>query len=201
MSYKSFTWDILNDKFGIDRQQKKMFEPIKTPPVNPSEWLLQTLKINTLNPLLSQKARSEAIIYPILTECRQQSNNNFTLYSGIDLPADKKMGLNGECDFLMSSVPNAIGLISPIFTTVEAKKMDIDLGLEQCAAQMLGARVYNQKHKNPIETIYGCVTTGTEWQFLLLENNIFWVDTNRYYLNNLPQLLGILQTIVDFYKK
>jgi hypothetical protein len=79
--------------------------------------------------------------------------------------------------------------------------MDIDLGLEQCAAQMLGARVYNQKHKNPIETIYGCVTTGTEWQFLLLENNIFWVDTNRYYLNNLPQLLGILQTIVDFYKK
>ena len=33
------------------------------------------------------------------------------------------MGLNGECDFLMSSVPNAIRLRSRIFTSVQTKKI------------------------------------------------------------------------------
>lgn len=86
---------------------------------------------------------------------------------------------------------------SPLFTAVEAKKADIDLGLAQCAAQMLGIRIFNQKKEKPTPTVYGCVTTGSDWQFLLLQDKVVWVDTDLYYLGELPKLLGILQTIVD----
>ncbi len=102
---------------------------------------------------------------------------------------------------MLGNEPKVVGLSPPIFTSVEAKKADIDLGLEQCAAQMLGARIYNQKNNANIETIYGCVTTGRDWQFMLLEGNMVYVDTDTYFINNIPLLLGVLQTIVDFYQK
>ena len=64
---------------------------------------------------------------------------------------------------------------------------------------MLGARLYNQQDEKDITTIYGCVTTGDDWLFLKLENDIIYIDTQRYYLDNLPQVLGILQSIIKSY--
>jgi hypothetical protein len=43
------------------------------------------------------------------------------------------------------------------------------------------------------------VTTGEDWQFLKLEVNIIYIDTQRYYLNNIPKILGILQAILENY--
>ena len=63
--------------------------------------------------------------------------------------------------------------------------------------QSLGIRIFNQKKEKPTPTVYGCVTTGSDWQFLLLQDKVVWVDTDLYYLGELPKLLGILQTIVD----
>jgi hypothetical protein len=83
---------------------------------------------------------------------------------------------------------------------VEAKKDDIINTFGQCVAQMLGVRIYNQKDGNTIETIYGCVTTGIEWQLLKLENNIITIDIKLYSIKNLPELLGALQAVVNVYK-
>jgi len=65
---------------------------------------------------------------------------------------------------------------------------------------MYGARVFNQKHKKNIETIYGCISTGTEWQFMKLEEQTIWKDTQIYSLANLPELLGVWQIVIDFFK-
>jgi hypothetical protein len=43
------------------------------------------------------------------------------------------------------------------------------------------------------------VTSGFEWHFLLLEDQIIFIDTHTYTLGNLPQLLGILNWIVEQY--
>ncbi|MEN8220219.1 MAG: hypothetical protein ABFS56_28485 [Pseudomonadota bacterium] len=83
---------------------------------------------------------------------------------------------------------------------VEAKKNAIESNLGQCAAQMLGARLFNQNENNDIETIYGCVTTGETWQFIKLENEAIHIDSHRYYINNVGEILGVLQVIIDFYK-
>jgi hypothetical protein len=83
---------------------------------------------------------------------------------------------------------------------VEAKKNDIKEGLGQCIAQMIGAQLFNQKENNDIEVIYGCVTTGEDWQFLRLEGQTIDMDENRYYINELGRLLWIFQSIIDTYK-
>ena len=46
---------------------------------------------------------------------------------------------------------------------VEAKKQDFDLGIPQCAAQLIGTDLFNKKRNVVLDKIYGCVTTGINW--------------------------------------
>ena len=66
-------------------------------------------------------------------------------------------------------------------------------------SQMIGAKIFNQNKGNDIEIIFGCVTTGEAWQFLKLDHDTILLERNRYYLDNVGQILGMLQNIVDFY--
>ena len=65
---------------------------------------------------------------------------------------------------------------------------------------MYAARVFNKKMNEPYETIYGAVTNAFDWVFMKLEGDTVYIDLNRYYLNELPKILGIMQYIVGKYK-
>jgi len=145
----------------------------------------------------SEKARSEFIIAPILFEW-QEHNQNFTLYSGRNFDVDAKRGLTGECDFIITLTPPMQTIHAPVITMLEAKKQNIEQHLGQCAAQMIGAKQFNeQKDKQEIDMIFGCVTTGEAWQFLKLRQNTLTIDSNRYYLNDVAVILGVLQIISE----
>ncbi|MHC5721878.1 MAG: hypothetical protein ACYTX0_60140, partial [Nostoc sp.] len=88
--------------------------------------------------------------------------------SGIDFTVDLTQGLNGNCDFIISRSSELLILNAPVVTIVEAKKENINAGLGQCVAEMLAAKLFNEREGNNIETIYGTVTTGTNWKFLKL---------------------------------
>lgn len=197
MAYSGFKLRQLKQQFKINEKGIPLFPQIT--PLIPSDWLNQTLNIGLKMPLLSEKARSERIISPILFELWEQNNEKFGIYSGFNLEADSKQGLNGECDFILAARGDTYTVESPVFTLIEAKDSDIKLGIPQCIAQMLGAKLYNQQDGNDISFIYGCVTTGDDWQFLKLEDDTVYIDTERYYLDNVPQILGILQNIIEHY--
>jgi hypothetical protein len=113
------------------------------------------------------------------------------------MEADKEKGLNGECDFILSFAKQSYELECPIFCLIEAKDDDIETNVGQCVAQMLGARIFNEKDELKVNTIYGCVTTGENWQFLKLVDNQIFLDSKLYYLDRLENILGVLQAIVD----
>jgi hypothetical protein len=56
---------------------------------------------------------------------------------------------------------------------------------------MIAAQILNQQDNNLIKTIYGSVTTGTDWKFLKLEENCLKIDRLDYYINDLNKILGI----------
>ena len=199
MSYSNFSLREVKSKFGLSEQRIVLFEQ-GIIPQKPSAWLLQTLEFNNDAALISEKERSELLVSPILTELRQRNNKVFSIYSGANLEADAEQGLNGECDFILTKSPQLISVESPIFCLVEAKKDDILGAFGQCIAQMVGAKIYNQKDGKNIEIIFGCITTGIDWQLLKLENNIVTIDINLFSIKDLPQLLGVLQAVIDFYK-
>ena len=197
MSYSKITLEEIRQKFGYQDIVKPIF-PDNTKEIAPTEWLKESLRLASKLRITSEKARSEAIVYPILTSLKDINQDSFTFFSGENLNVDKARGLNGECDFIISKNAMASGVDTPIFCMVEAERNDMELGKPQCMAQMIGAKEYNLKYNKDIECIYGCVTTGTEWLFLKLTGNEIWVaDQNRLYLNQLPKILGTFQYIID----
>jgi len=197
MAYSDFTLKELHSKFGLNNKVSPLFQ--KFEPIEPSDWLKTTLTTAAQLPIRSEKAKSETIVFPILLELRVRNNNFITFFSGDSLVADETSGLKGECDFIITKDTGTYDINFPIIQVVEAKKNDIDLGIPQCAARMVGAKVYNEKNDAKIAKIYGCVTTGEEWVFMKLENEII-IDKRKYFLNELGELLSVFQHIIDEYK-
>jgi hypothetical protein len=195
MSYSKFNYKRIRQELQIQEEYALLFETVE--PIIPQSWLLALLDKVKRIALFSEKSRSEGIVFPILLHLEEQNQFSFSLYSGAVINADDTKGLNGECDFILSSGKQSLAIDTPLFCMIEAEDNDIEKNIPQCIAQMEGARLYNQNDGKHLNVIYGCVTTGTEWQFLKLENQICFIDEKRYYINDLPSLLGVLQTIVD----
>ncbi len=195
MSYSKFNYKRTRSELGIMEKNIVLFP--QTTPIQPTEWLQNGLKRSKMIALFSEKSRSEAIVLPILLEIHELNIDKFSVYSGAVLNADDTRSLNGECDFILSSGEQSFEIETPLFCLIEAEDNDIEKNIPQCIAQMEGARVYNEKEGKFLDVIFGCVTTGTEWQFLKLENKTCFIDEKRYYINDLPALLGVLQKIID----
>jgi hypothetical protein len=197
MAYTDFSLARLNEQFGVRNQRRRLFETVE--PVAPSAWLLEELRQAEELPVRSEKAKSEYIVVPMLKELRKLNDKYFTVHSGETLNADSALGLNGECDFMLAKDINSFDLNYPIVHIVEAKRNDLEIGVPQCAAQLVGARLFNENRGVKLEKIYGCVTTGNDWLFLTLENDLS-IDTKIYYLNEVDVLLGIFQQIINYYR-
>lgn len=200
MAYRDFSLTKVKKEFELIEQTGRIFQEVGM--LEPSQWLKETLSVSISLALSSssEKARSEFIVAPILLELEKRNLGAFAIFSGERLDVDDAKGLKGECDFILSKGPISPIIQSPIFSLVEAKKNDIKEGLGQCIAQMLGAQLFNEQEGNRIEGIYGCVTTGEDWQFLKLSGKLILIDARRYYLSELQQLLWIFQHIIDAYK-
>ncbi|MFN4256065.1 MAG: hypothetical protein ACK4Q5_13765 [Saprospiraceae bacterium] len=166
-------------------------------PLEASDFLKTTLQINSRMVLTSEKAKSEFIIAPVLYEIARRNEDKISFFSGQNLDVDPALGLRGFCDFIFSKVPASPIVNAPVFCVTEAKNDNLERGTPQCIAEMFASRLFNQKHKKNIDVIYGCVTTGYQWQFLKLERQTVFQDSTIYSLSDLPQVLGILQFIVE----
>ena len=170
MAYSDFKLKEIVKQFDLTLNENlDLFATI--PEVEASEILKVMLKENAALAvdINTEKARSELIIAPILLEVRRQLNYQIGLFSGSEFNVSPEQGLNGICDFLISLSPERLFISAPVITLVEAKKEDIKAGLGQCVAEMLAAQLFNEREENEIPTIYGVVTSGTNWRFLKLE--------------------------------
>ena len=192
MAYSDFPLETAQSRLGISIQETLLF-PAASPAAVP-EWLPAWLERGTRLALISEKARSEFIVVPILLAARELCGDAFAIFSGQRLDVDPARGLVGECDFILALGPAVPPLRAPLVTVVEAKKNDVESGLGQCIAQMVGARLFNERAGRTAR-IYGCVTTGEDWQFLRLDDDAAVYDTTRRYISDLPQLLGVFARV------
>jgi hypothetical protein len=138
----------------------------------------------------TEKARSELIIAPILLEVRRLAGR-IGFFSGVELNVARESGLTGYCDFILTRSPLQVILSAPIMLIVEAKNEDMKAGLGQCAAEMVAARLFNERDGEGPLTIHGAVTTGTNWRFIKLDSNDLLIDRQEYTLEPVARILGI----------
>ena len=193
MPYSDFSLEKVKRTFELETSEiVDLFGDI--PELECSDLLTETLRYNVPLALASnsEKARSEMIISPILIDLRRQLKEKINLFSGIEFDVDSERGLNGICDFIISNSSEILFVSAPIITLVEAKKENITAGLGQCVAEMLAARIFNERAGNEVSTIYGVVTTGSIWKFMKLDGSIISIDLTEYYLKDVNKILGIL---------
>jgi hypothetical protein len=196
-SYSSFTLASVKKNFGLVETVVSLFEDVEILPL--SEQLKDLLERGLPIALCSasEKAKSEFIVVPILFELQKITRSPVTIYSGKKLEVDSDQGLTGECDFILSKGALSHTIQAPIVTIVEAKDNDVEKGLGQCVAQLVGAKLFNQRESVNVDTVFGCVTTGEIWQFLKLEGNLILMDKAPCYINEIGKILGILKKIVE----
>jgi hypothetical protein len=195
MSYGEFSLEAVERQLGVTTQEADLFPTLASAPV--PDWLPGWLARGTRLALISEKARSEFIVVPILLAARELSGDSFAIFSGQRLDVDPDLGLVGECDFILALGPALPPLHAPLMTVVEAKKNDIEIGLGQCIAQMVAAHKFNAQAGRASSPLYGCVTTGETWQFLRLADQAALLNQDRYYLDNVGKILGALQAICE----
>jgi hypothetical protein len=198
LSYREFDLPKAQQDFELILDTtRSLFAAV--PPVAVSESLTRFWK--DYQPLgltlITEKARSELLVAPLLAEVWKRSNRAVAVLSGVELNVDPATGLNGICDFLLCRSSNLYFVSAPVLVAVEAKRDSIPDGLGQCAAAMVAAQRFNQKAGKPIDPIYGCVTTGANWRFLQLSGRQLDIDTDEYFIDQPDRILGILLHCCD----
>ncbi|WP_416675763.1 hypothetical protein [Egbenema bharatensis] len=193
MPYSNFTLSKVKSDFSITTIETEILFPQITP-VPPSELLTLNLKENLslATAINTEKARSELIIMPVLTEVRRSLKGKVSLFSGAEFNVDPEQGLNDTCDFILTRSAEQYFITKPVITIVEAKRENIPSGLGQCIATMIAAKQFNEQEGDPVDTIYGVVTTGTDWKFLKLVQKNAYIDSSDYFISEIDKILGIL---------
>ncbi len=193
MAFSNVKLNDVLEKYSLIEDKQNIFPNLQE--VASSEWLLDMIAMANELPLNSEKAKSEFIVSPILLEVWKRNNKRFAIFSGVTL--DVNADLKGECDFILSKTPKSKEIQAPIFTLIEAKDDNIRNGWGQCVMQMYASQKFNEMKQRNIPIIYGCITTGDDWQFLKLEKNIVTFDNKRFYLSEVDKILGVFQCIVN----
>lgn len=198
MSYSDFTIESIKERFGIhiieDTHLFPDVQPVQLPAIL-TDVLQRYVPLATL--INTEKARSELIIAPVLVEFKLHAPKKISLFSGTEFVVDQKDGLHGRCDYIISLSAEQLALSAPVIMVVEAKNENLIGGIPQCIAEMVAAMRFNFEKGNPIEAVYGIVTTGSLWRFLKLErDNRVSVDMVEYHIQHIDTIFGVLLTLI-----
>ncbi len=197
MAYSDFTFTELK-KFHLNLiSNNAMFEEVQ--PLAAEDWLVRMLERSVLRAqsIGTEKARSEFIIAPILLETQVLvGSEKVSLFSGTEFNVDEEQGLKGRCDYLFCCSANSFQIETPVIAVVEAKTDNINAAFPQCIAEMLAARIFNEREGRILPCIYGVVTTGSLWRFMKLVGDTIESEERDRSVSDLEELLGILVFIV-----
>jgi hypothetical protein len=198
MAYSEFELSDLTPKLGVAvADHPDLFPGVPGVPLSPAVEGLLRLYFPLAIANSTEKARSELLIAPVLADAREQLGRKVSLFSGWDFVVDRSRGLNGVCDYILCRSPQQEFITAPVAVVVEAKNENIKGGLGQCGAEMVAARLFNERAGTGIETVFGCVTSGNVWRFLRLKENDLLIEQTEYHLlTQSDKIVGILLHIL-----
>jgi hypothetical protein len=179
-------------KFNLDAEVRTLFPELER--VEPSEWLKESLRRASITPATNEKTKAERVISPILLEIATQYADKISFFSGESLDVRPEDDLAGECDFIFALHPPKPYVEAPIISLAEAKDEDMEWGIAQCAAQLYGAKLFNEAEGRIIPILYGCATDGIEWRFLCLQKDCYILDNKTF--TDVAEVLGVWNTII-----
>jgi hypothetical protein len=197
MAFRDFSFPEVQQVFGLNLAESDLFS--RTPVLELQAAFVERMRgdIALALAINTEKARSEFIIAPLLSELRRLLGGRFGLFSGVEFDVDSSRGLNGYCDFILTRSPLQSVLTAPVVTIIEAKNDNLRTGLGQCIAAMVAAQEFNSRSAPSVSVVHGVVTTGSAWKFLRLSGSDVVLDVDEYFIAEMGRIMGILAFILQ----
>jgi hypothetical protein len=197
MAFGDFGFPDVLHTLGLTMDNSpNLFAGVADVPASPALRAILEANIPLATTVHTEMARAMWMVGPVLSEFWWRYRGKISVHAGVQFDADAEAGLCGYVDFLIGKAPMQPQILAPVAVIVEAKRDDIETGLGQCIAGMVGALRFNNRQGNAIDDIYGVSTTGSAWKFLKLRGTVVTYDLEEYALNQVDRLLGILTYIV-----
>ena len=134
----------------------------------------------------NEATRSSLLVARILWEASDTYNLGIFFEPPVDLKPEATPGLphplNGKYDCALGL--DSLDFVAPIVSVVEVKKSSLSEGLGQCVAEMYATLQQFQQDK-----VYGIITDGEVWSFLLLRERILAAHKSRSHINNVGDII------------
>lgn len=196
MTFRDFPYPDVITQFGLTESSADLFPGVPDFPASVALQSFLGTNLTLANLINTEKARSELLVAPVLSELWSRAGGRINLFSGIEFAADPDAQLTGFVDFLIGLGPQLPRVSAPVVVVFEAKRDNIAEGYGQCIAAALGAQRFNRRAGRAVETIYGGITTGINWKFLRLTEDQLTFDLSEYTIHQPDRLLGLLAHMV-----
>jgi len=134
----------------------------------------------------NEATRSSLLVSHTLWEAAAAYDLGIFFEPPVEVPEEETLGLphplNGKYDCGINL--NKIDFVSPVIAVVEVKTAQIASGLGQCLAEM-----YATVTKFGQQRVYGIITDGEAWKFLMLEENTVTIDRKGYYISHVADIV------------
>lgn len=200
--YRNYSAAELKDIFKVKiLKNENLFSAFK-PSENSYSTLQEVVKKMNVRINLSKSdneaTRGSLLVSRILWEASDIYNLGIFFEPQVDInqeeTPDLPHQLSGKYDCALSL--DDIDFISPIISVVFVTKSNLSDGLGQCLAEM-----YATLKKFKQDKVYGIVTDGEVWEFLLLENAVLRVHQNNYYISNVSDIVDRMGYIAESFRK
>lgn len=134
----------------------------------------------------NEATRLGLLVSPILVEASILYNLGLFFEQPVDLAKedtpDLPHQLNGDLDSALTL--DILDFAPPIVSVVEVKPNKISDGLGQCIAELYATRKKFQQPK-----VYGIITDGEGWEFLLLQNDQVLIHSGNCHISNIAEII------------
>ncbi|MEM9541031.1 MAG: hypothetical protein AAGA60_16205 [Cyanobacteria bacterium P01_E01_bin.42] len=200
--YKQYSTTQLKAIFQIDIEiDRDLFADFQ--PTNCSYSRLQTTVEKMESRINFSSADNEATRNSLLvSHILWEACDTYNLGIFFEPPVEAKLGgnsdlphiLNGKYDCAIAL--NNLDFTAPIIAVVEVKKSSLSAGLGQCVAEM-----YATLKQFEQDRVYGIITDGEVWSFLLLQARILSAHKSRYHINNVADIIDRIGYIAEQFKQ
>ena len=155
MAFRDFDFPEVQQTLGLTLAEAELFPGVQ--PANLSAAFEERMRgdIALALALNTEKARSEFIIAPVLSELRRMLGGSFGPFSGVQFDVDVSRGPNGVCGFIRTRSPLQSVLTAPVVAIVGSKNDNVRTGLGPCIAATVAAWEFNARSQPPVAAVYG----------------------------------------------
>lgn len=199
--YYGYTIHQLREIFHVMVNHENLFAKL-SPSDNTYPDLQRRLDLSVLR-IKSVTADNEAtrkglLVTPVVSEACFLNNLGLFLEKEISVPPDRMPDLphqlNGNCDYALSM--DMFDFIYPVIAVIEAKPRELSKGLGQCLSELVATlTLFDQQQE-----VYGIITDGEVWEFLLLSGDTMTLDHQNYHVSHVSDILDRIGYIVKHFE-